>query len=214
MSHDPTPSPDGRDDESRSESSYDPSGTGPSASGPQEQPLGGVVESGDLRSSSSAVTLEELPVLFRVIDRLVNGVLVVGFAVLLFVIAYNVFGRMIFGGGAAWADEGARFLFIWLSFLGAGVAYFRREHIAVSFLVDKLPPPARMVAFIIQELLVLGVLGLLMWGAFELITTTGRASPLLGIPMSWWFFAVPTSALLMALMAVYRIGRLIVTREV
>lgn len=173
----------------------------------------GAVEVADVRSGIGILTAAELPVLFRILDRLINALLVVGFIVLLCVIGLNVFGRMLFGGGVPWADEASRFLFIWVAFLGASVAYFRREHISVGFLVDKLPRPLRLAMRILQELLVLAVLCFLMYGAFVLIDTTFRRSALLGVPMSYIFAAVPVSAFLMAMMAVYRLGRLARRRE-
>jgi TRAP-type transport system small permease protein len=170
------------------------------------------VEVADVRGAGRPVTAGELPLVFRVLDHLISALLVVGFVVLLGVIGVNVFGRMV-GRGIPWADEASRFLFIWVAFLGAAVAYFRREHISVSFLIDKLPRWPRLIAMILQELLVLAVLGFLMVGAFALIDATFRRSALLGVPLSYIFASVPVAAFLMAMMAIYRVGRLLSGRE-
>jgi TRAP-type transport system small permease protein len=176
-------------------------------------PVRGAVEVADVRGGVEIVTASDLPLLFRILDRLINVLLGVGFVLLLTVIGLNVFGRMLFGGGLPWADEAARFLFIWVAFLGGAVAYFRREHISVGFLTAKLPRRLHLAMRILQELLVLVVLSFLMYGAFVLIDVTFRRSALLGIPMSYVFAAVPVSAFLMALMTVYRVGRLAYRRE-
>jgi TRAP-type transport system small permease protein len=192
----------------------DRSGTGAPELRPGDgPPVLGAVEVADVRSGVGTVTAAELPLLFRILDRIVNVFLGLGFVLLLTVIGLNVFGRMLFGGGLPWADEAARFLFIWVAFLGGAVAYYRREHISVGFLVAKLPPRLHLAMRILQELLVLLVLAFLMYGAFVLIDVTFRRSALLGIPMSYVFAAVPVSAFLMALMAMYRIGRLARGRE-
>lgn len=164
-----------------------------------------LVEGADVRGGVGPVRAEDLPLFFRILDRSINALLVVGFALLLVVIGWNVFARMLFGGGIPWADEASRFLFIWVAFLGASVAYFRREHISVGFLVDKLPAPLRLAVMVLQELLVLGVLAYLMYGAYVLMQVSIRSSPLIGIALTWWFAAVPVSSVLMAMMAIYRI---------
>src|SRR5512135_1687223 len=43
---------------------------------------------------------------------------------------------------APWSDEGACLLFIWTSFLSAGVALKRNLHIRIDVLLVKLPPLA------------------------------------------------------------------------
>ncbi len=204
-------------DQGRRRPGQDPEGPEPDEAGPgkaQGDPLGRMrseehsetlVEGADVRGGVGPVGAEDLPLFFRILDRAINVLLVVGFAVLLVVIGWNVFGRMLFGGGIPWADEASRFLFIWVAFLGASVAYFRREHISVGFLVDKLPPPLRLAVMVLQELIVLGVLGYLMYGAYGLMQVSIRSSPLLGLALTWWFAAVPVSSALMALMAIYRI---------
>jgi TRAP-type transport system small permease protein len=208
-------------DQGRRGPGQDAEGAEPGESGSgetQDDPLGRLrseehpetlLEGADVRGGVGPVHAEDLPLFFRILDRSINALLVVGFALLLMVIGWNVFARMLFGGGIPWADEASRFLFIWVAFLGASVAYFRREHISVGFLVDKLPPPLRLTVMVLQELLVLGVLAYLMYGAYVLMQVSIRSSPLLGIALTWWFAAVPVSSVLMAMMAIYRIFGLV-----
>src|ERR1700674_2174712 len=43
-------------------------------------------------------------------------------------------------GSFAWIDESSRFIFIWLSFLGASRAYYLHQHIVIDVLVRLSPP--------------------------------------------------------------------------
>ncbi|HSC71374.1 MAG TPA: TRAP transporter small permease subunit, partial [Candidatus Methylomirabilis sp.] len=43
-----------------------------------------------------------------------------------------------------WVEETSRFLFIWLSFLGAALAVEQMAHIRIDFFAQLLPPRARL----------------------------------------------------------------------
>jgi len=64
-----------------------------------------------------------------------------------------------------WSEELARYVFIWVSFLGWAIASRRRSHIAVGMLVDRASPRGRMLLGLFSETatLVLAVI-LVVWG--------------------------------------------------
>ena len=55
-------------------------------------------------------------------------------------VAVQVFFRYVLNDSIFWSEELARFLLVWLTFLGASVAYFRGVHASVDFLVWRLGP--------------------------------------------------------------------------
>lgn len=169
---------------------------------------------GDVRTGRGPTTREELPLPFRIGDRIFNAGLVVLMVLLLVTVGYNVFGRYVLGSSLAWADEGSRYLFIWIIFIGAALAHWRDEHIAVEFLVVKLPLAGRLALGVLKELIVLFVLGIMLWGSVRVVQTTLGASPLLGVPYNVINVSVPTAALLMVPMSLYRLGRTLVVHDV
>ncbi|MFW6130465.1 MAG: TRAP transporter small permease, partial [Atribacterota bacterium] len=52
----------------------------------------------------------------------------------------EVVSRYFFNLPIMWAGELGRYLFIWIVYLGASVAITQKEHIVVSFVVEKFPP--------------------------------------------------------------------------
>ena len=60
-------------------------------------------------------------------------------ACIVVVIGYQVIARSIFGASLPWAEELATYLFIWISFVGASIAYKQRSHIVIKTFVDKCP---------------------------------------------------------------------------
>lgn len=168
-------------------------------------------EAADARTGRGPVVRSELPAAFRIADRVASGLLVVMVTVMLVVVGWNVVGRFALGQSLTWSDEAARYLFIWMIFLGAALAHFRQEHISVEFFRNMAPRPVRVAAKVLRELVVMGVLGVMLWGSIQVMSTTFGASALLGVPYNVVNAAVPVSAALMVLMSAYRLVRLLAT---
>ncbi len=59
------------------------------------------------------------------------------------VVAAQVFFRYGLNHSLFWSEELARFLLVWLTFLGASVAYYRKAHPGVDILFVKMGPAGR-----------------------------------------------------------------------
>jgi TRAP-type C4-dicarboxylate transport system permease small subunit len=151
-------------------------------------------------------TLAALPVFFRVLDLTFKTVMVAMLAVLVVSVGTNVFGRFILDNSLAVSDQLARFLFVWVIFLGAALAHLHREHIEVDFLVQRVPPAARRALVVVQELLILVLVVALLLGAREVLATSPGDMPLLGVPYNWMNFSVPVSAVVIGLVSLYRLA--------
>jgi len=71
-------------------------------------------------------------------------------------VATQVFFRYVLNQSLFWSEELARFMLVWLTFLGASVAYKRRAHPGVDILTRRLSPPLRRAAALATHLLSLG----------------------------------------------------------
>ena len=58
---------------------------------------------------------------------------------LIVIVGANIIFREAFGIALVWANEVAVALFVWIAFLGAGVAFAQNARIRFTFLTDKLP---------------------------------------------------------------------------
>ncbi|MFK5633969.1 MULTISPECIES: TRAP transporter small permease [unclassified Ornithinimicrobium] len=147
-----------------------------------------------------------LPLFFRVIDSVVKTVMVVFLVVLLVAVGANVFGRFVLNTSLPASAELARFLFIWVIFLGAALAHLHNEHIAVTVFVDRLTPAARRWVVVLQEVIILVVVVALLLSAVQVMSIDPGTSALLNVPLQWVNFSVPFSAGLMGLITLYRIA--------
>jgi len=59
------------------------------------------------------------------------------------VVFLGVFFRYVLGRPLAWTGELARYLFLYLSFVGISVAVRKKEHISISFILSPLPDTLR-----------------------------------------------------------------------
>jgi TRAP-type C4-dicarboxylate transport system permease small subunit len=92
-----------------------------------------------------------------------------------------------------WVEETSRFLFIWLSFLGAALATERMAHIRIDFFAQLLRGRARLV---LEILVLLAMVGFAAVMTYEGVIVTLRASdrsPVLLLPMSLAYLALPIS---------------------
>lgn len=101
---------------------------------------------------------------------------------------------------AAWTEELARYVLIWIVFLGAGIGCRKRQLISLEFVVRWLPSLPG------QGIVHLGLLACI--GFFALLISVGLAfmdlgavetSPVMQIPKSWVYAAMPAGAGLMIL---------------
>lgn len=97
-----------------------------------------------------------------------------------------------------WTEEFARYCLVWSSLLGASVALKRGEHIAVTFLVDRIPGGISTQAAFLVPIVIALFLAVILWGGVHLvIITRHQLSPAMRIPMSWPYLAIPISSLIM-----------------
>lgn len=96
----------------------------------------------------------------------------------------NVVLRHFFNSGVNTAEELSRFMFIWLTFLGAIVAMREGGHLGVDMLIRKLSGASRFAAVLLGQLLVVLCCLVLLWGLWQQrqlhMANTGLVT---GIPM-------------------------------
>jgi TRAP-type C4-dicarboxylate transport system permease small subunit len=118
----------------------------------------------------------------------------------------GVFSRYVLFSTFTWYAEIARICFVWLVFLGAAVGVKRQAHFRLHLVVDALWPRARWVVGLFGRLVVIGFAAALVqqgWAFVEL----GRfqQTPVMGLPKSWVYLAMPVGG---ALIILYSLGPL------
>ncbi len=131
----------------------------------------------------------------KALDR--NGerwLLLIFYTTIVVVVTSEVARRFLLEYSSAWGGEVARFLFIYLAWIGASAAVRERAHIRIDALVKWLPPRGRAVLFLFGDLmtLVLAIIALY-WSITPIATSLrfGSVTEALGVSRVWFLSAVP-----------------------
>lgn len=121
------------------------------------------------------------------------GLLVLG---VVFCVVSNVFGRFVLNYSFVWAEELSRVLFIWLVLLGAGLGSLNNEHVSVTFFKNLAPSPIRRAFGILSVLVIYIVCACILFGFQQLMSGYISTTPLLKIPKTLLYSAMPVMAVL------------------
>lgn len=117
----------------------------------------------------------------------------------------GVFTRKILGDQVRWSEELARFLLVWVAFLGGAIAYLDDKHLGVDLLVSHFDPAAKRVSRVVTHALVFAFSLLVMGiGGTDLVIDrfdSGQLLSALNINKAWFYLAVPVSGYLISFFA-------------
>lgn len=115
-----------------------------------------------------------------------TGLILLLFAGMLAAAVAQVFSRYVLNAPLIWSEELSRYLFIWLSFLGAWVAWNRREHLGIDVLPEVVPARWRGPLLRLLELLTLIFAVTSMYFGQKILSVSMRQpSAALRLPMVW-----------------------------
>ncbi|EPX85668.1 TRAP transporter small permease [Salipiger mucosus] len=127
--------------------------------------------------------------------RVVSGVVILLFSVMMIAVLVQVGGRYVFNYSIAQAAEIATFCQVWLVLLGAGVAVARGQHVAIDMVPASLPRPAARVALVAIAAVCIAFLGVLAWGSQPLLRMGEfQTSPAMRVPMKYIYLCLPVGA--------------------
>jgi TRAP-type C4-dicarboxylate transport system permease small subunit len=131
------------------------------------------------------------------IERMVLAVLVGLFAAMVIACTAQVIWRYLFNDPLVWSEELARYLFIWISYISAWVAWKSRSHIALDAVTYLNSPAMNAWTGRIVEVLVLGYCLYTLLASFQIVGIThSQPSAVLELPMSVVYGGYSAMALL------------------
>ena len=110
------------------------------------------------------------------------------------VIGVQVFMRYVLRSSLSWSEELARYLFIWMIYIGISYGVRLNRHIKVDAFVLLLSERWKKRIGMLSNLIFLGFACLIVYQSFgvrSMIRELGQESPAMGIPLEWVYTAVP-----------------------
>ena len=131
-------------------------------------------------------------------ERIVQVTLVGMVGVMTVIIIIQVFMRYLFLYSLSWSEEVARYLMIWVSFLGASLALKYGLHIGIEFMINRVPEKIRGWINLIAQIGILIFLVYFTIGGFRVSwAVRDQDSPALLFSMAYAYLAAPVGGLFM-----------------
>ena len=151
------------------------------------------------------------------LDRLIAGfctvlnyLLAIALALMVVLVFGNVVLRYAFNSGISLSEELSRWLFVWLTFLGAVVALGDRAHLGTDMLVGRLGRRGKQLCLALAYLAMLGVCWLVFRGALEQTRINwDTTSAVMEVSMAWFYASGMVFAVLGALVVLRDLLRLL-----
>ena len=132
----------------------------------------------------------------RWITAALNWFCLVAMLGLTVIVALQVISRLL-KISLPWTEELARFLIVWLTFLGCTLAIYRKGHLSVNFLVEMMPKGLQRAANLITRAVLLVFFAMLLFYGVRLSALSmNNMSVSLNWPMGAVYAVLPFSALL------------------
>ncbi|HEU4353472.1 MAG TPA: TRAP transporter small permease [Burkholderiales bacterium] len=124
----------------------------------------------------------------RIIDgycRLLDALIAAALAFMVVLVFGNVVLRYGFNSGITVSEELSRWLFVWMTFLGAIVALKEHGHLGSDMLVSRLPRTGKRICLVLGQLLMLYVTWLIFKGSLDQTRINWDATaPVTGWPLA------------------------------
>ena len=134
----------------------------------------------------------------NILNKIIEYGLIISLALLSIIVSLEVFSRYFFKISLLWSTDINRFLFIYLVFLGAVIGVRDQSHLNIDVLTKKFPKKLQKLLNIIINLIILVFLIILVTaGLIFVLSSITQVTPYLRISISYYYLAIPLSAIVM-----------------
>jgi len=140
--------------------------------------------------------------------RAINLIIALALAVMVVMVFGNVVLRYFFNSGIVFSEEVSRFIFMWLTLIGALVVMKDNAHLGMSSLIDRLGETGRRICRFLADSITLVCCVLLAHGTWEqVVIGMDNAAPVTGVPLGIVFLSLLISSVGMSLMLLHSLWR-------
>ncbi len=145
----------------------------------------------------------KIKLFFDKVEKFILFILAIILAIMVIALFLQVILRYLFKSATPWAEELARYAFIWLSMLGATVAMRRGRHMNMDYFVNLLPQNIGKITNIVAHILIIFFLAVVTYYGIGLVIMTHKQlSSGMRIPMSYVYLSIPIGSMFMIMFIV------------
>lgn len=152
----------------------------------------------------------------KILDKSIEIFIVILLTIMVIVALWQVASRYVFNSPSTISEELLRYCLIWLSMIGSAYMFGLREHMSMTFFVEKFDEQIRYKLAILSEVVIIifSVCVLVYGGINITLLTMKQVSAALGIPMGYIYSVLPLSGVLMIFYSVLNILNIMKVKDV
>ncbi|MGI6454589.1 MAG: TRAP transporter small permease [bacterium] len=135
-----------------------------------------------------------------VVDSLIKWLVIVLMGISVINVLWQVFTRYVLNNPSSWTEELARYMLIWVSFLGAAYAVRLKMHLSIDVLTENLSGGSKVYSqMFVQMCIFLFALFVMVIGGIRLVNLTlslNQISAALHVKLGYVYLIVPLTGLL------------------
>lgn len=138
----------------------------------------------------------------KIYDTLESHILVFALAFSTLLIFVQVIFRYVLNNSITWSEELARYIFIWMIWLGTSVSMKTKEHIRMDMLMNKVHGKGKIILELVSSIILLAFCIFLVKYGYDLVMSMmarGNKSVALRLPMWIVYSSLPFSQFIVAL---------------
>ncbi len=142
------------------------------------------------------------------VTRAVDWLLILLLGTMIVLVFGNVVLRYLFNSGITMSEEVSRFIFMWVTLIGALLVMKDNAHLGMSSVVDRLGEKGKRVCRFVSDLIAMLCCGLLTHGTWkQVVLGMDDRSPVAGIPLGLVYLCLLISSVGMAGVLLYSLWR-------
>ena len=151
----------------------------------------------------------------NILDKCIEKFIVIILTIMVIVALWQVASRYVFNSPSTISEELLRYCLIWLAMLGSAYMFGLREHMSMTFLVEKFDENVRCKLSILSEVvIIIFSAAVLVYGGVNItLLTMNQISAALGIPMGYIYMVLPLSGVLMIFYGINNILNIVKQRD-
>lgn len=134
----------------------------------------------------------------KYLTMVVRGIIGIALVALFAVCFGTIVGRLCFKASMGWSQDVIRLCFTYIIYLGAAYCVREKAHLNIDFIIGMMNPMVRkVIEFIINVVLLVFFVFIVYFGMQFVATGGTQKSPYLMIPMTYYYYGIPVSGVLM-----------------
>ncbi len=135
--------------------------------------------------------------LARVLNSITEKILFVLLSAMTLIVFSQILFRYVFQTPLYWSEEAARYIMIWIVFLGASIGIRKGSHLGFTWFVDKSGSKVRKVCALVAHVGLLAfALNITYYGTIITLQNTEQLSPGLQLPIAFVYACLPVGGVL------------------